>query len=194
MQRSSWIGTLVVTVIAFSGGYFAATLSPGRVPSAATAEATAARLPATCYFSPRGGCTDAIVDELNRAGHTIELQGFSFTSRPIGSALVAAARRGVHVTVLLDGPATSEHRGEPAYVASHGVPVFLDSKHAVHHNKIILIDNRTLMTGSFNFTRAAEEDNAENLLILHDQPRLQSAYEENFRKHLEHAERFDAHG
>jgi phosphatidylserine/phosphatidylglycerophosphate/cardiolipin synthase-like enzyme len=182
---------VVFVLIGFGGGYFAGAVGPGRAPADRVAEAPASTASARCYFSPRGGCTDAIVDELNAAQHTIELQGFSFTSRPIGSALVAAARRGVHVTVVLDAVQTSEHRGEPQYISNHGVPVLVDSRHAMAHNKVILIDGRTLITGSFNFTRAAEEDNAENLLVLHDQPKLQSAYEDNFRRHLEHAERFE---
>ena len=191
MQHQSWIATLVFVLIGFGGGYFAGAVGPGRTPANRAADAPASTISARCYFSPRGGCTDAVVEELNGARHTIELQGFSFTSRPIGSALVSAAHRGVHVTCLLDATQSSEHRGEPLYLASHGVPILVDSKHAMAHNKVILIDGRTLITGSFNFTRAAEEDNAENLLILHDQPRLQSAYEDNFRRHLEHAERFE---
>lgn len=191
MQYQSWIATLIFVLIGFGGGYFAGSSGPGRAPATPARDASALDSTASCYFSPRGGCTDAIVDELSRAAHTIELQGYSFTSRPIGSALVAAQRRGVHVTVVLDAAQTSDHRGEPQYIATHGVPVLLDARHAVAHNKVILIDGRVLITGSFNFTRAAEEDNAENLLILRDQPKLQSAYEDNFRKHLEHSERFD---
>ena len=191
MQQQSWIATLVFVLIGFGGGYLAGAMGPGRAPANRVPEGAGNFVSCKCYFSPHGGCTDAIVDELNAAQRTVELQGFSFTSRPIGSALVAAARRGVHVTVLLDAAQTSEHRGEPQYIASHGVPVLVDSRHAIAHNKLILIDGRTLITGSFNFTRAAEEDNAENLLVLHDQPRLQAAYEDNCRKHLEHAERFE---
>jgi len=191
MQRQSWLATVVFVLIGFGGGYFAGALGPSRAPANRAGDPAVPAISAHCYFSPAGGCTGAIVEELKAAQHSIEVQGFSFTSRPIGSALVAAARKGVHVTVLLDAAQTSEHRGEPQYIASHGVPVLVDSRHAMAHNKVILIDGRTLITGSFNFTRAAEEDNAENLLILHDQPRLQLAYEENFRRHVDHAERFE---
>ena len=190
MHHQSWVATVVFTIIGFGGGYFAASPTVRTAPM--PAGDTSLDSTSICCFSPHGGCTDTIVDELNRAAHTIELQGYSFTSRRIGDALVAAKRRGVHVTVILDAAQTSDHRSEPQYMARHGVPVLLDARHAIAHSKVILIDGRTLMTGSFNFTRAAEEDNAENLLVLRDHPRLQSAYEENFRKHLEHVESFDA--
>ena len=186
MNSQSWAATLVVVLIAFGGGFIA-----GRQgPSEASARATPHPVSAICRFSPKGGCTDAIVAAIDRAQHVVEMQGYSFTSRPIGSALVAAKRRGVKVTLVLDAAATSEHRGEADYVVRNGVPVFLDARHALAHNKVLLVDGRTLITGSFNFTRAAEEDNAENVLVLHDQPDLQDAYEDNFRQHLAHADKY----
>jgi len=186
MNSQSWAATLVVVLIAFGGGFIA-----GRQgPSPADARAARPAVSAACHFSPKGGCTDALVAEIEHARQVVELQGYSFTSRPIGSALVAAHRRGVRVTVLLDAVATGEHRGEADYVVRNGVPVFLDSRHALAHNKVLLVDGRTTVTGSFNFTRAAEEDNAENILILHDQPGVQDAYEENFRTHLAHAQKY----
>jgi phosphatidylserine/phosphatidylglycerophosphate/cardiolipin synthase-like enzyme len=68
-----------------------------------------------------------------------------------------------------------------------GIPVFIDDKHAIAHNKIMIIDDRVVITGSFNFTKAAENKNAENLLILDDLPDLTRAYQDNFQQHLRHA-------
>jgi phosphatidylserine/phosphatidylglycerophosphate/cardiolipin synthase-like enzyme len=70
------------------------------------------------------------------------------------------------------------------------VPVFIDSEHSVAHNKIMLIDGATIITGSFNFTNAAESRNAENLLIIRDHPKLAAAYAENFRLHLAHSKKY----
>jgi phosphatidylserine/phosphatidylglycerophosphate/cardiolipin synthase-like enzyme len=190
MQSQSWLATVVFAVIAFGGGYF----SGMHGPAAGWGSPTVVNSPdatAQCFFSPDGGCTDAIVTQIAAAKHSVELQGYSFTSRPIGIALVDAHRRGVDVRVVLDAASTGDHRAEALYILRAGVPVFLDAKHAISHNKVILIDESTLITGSFNFTYAAENENAENVLILHDQPKLQSAYEENFRKHLAHSERYD---
>lgn len=67
-----------------------------------------------------------------------------------------------------------------------GVKVFIDSAHAIAHNKVMLIDGRTLVTGSFNFTKAAENSNAENLVVL-ESPEAVGLYRENYLKHLEHS-------
>ena len=69
----------------------------------------------------------------------------------------------------------------------------IDSKHQIAHNKIILIDGRTVITGSFNFTTNAGKSNAENLLIIHDRPDLYAAYEANMRIHFEHSDQYGGH-
>jgi phosphatidylserine/phosphatidylglycerophosphate/cardiolipin synthase-like enzyme len=190
MQTQSWVATIFFALIAFGGGYFAGTHAPAGA-SGTPAYGVAAGREDACYFSPSGGCTQAIVNEIDLAKHSLELLGYSFTSRPIGSALVAAHKRGVDVKLVLDAGQTSEYRHEAQYVANSGIPVFLDARHGIAHNKVILIDDRTVITGSFNFTRAAEEENAENVLILRDRLKLQAVYEEDFRKHLSHSQRYD---
>ena len=65
---------------------------------------------------------------------------------------------------------------------------YIDSKHAIAHNKIMIIDRNTLITGSFNFTKSAEELNAENLLILKGNKLLVDRYIQNFNEHKEHSE------
>lgn len=187
MQQQSWLMTLLIVLIAFFGGFLAA----WHRPSAGRGATPTPDRSAACFFSPDGGCTAAIVDEIAAARHAIELQGYSFTSPAIGSALVDAARRGVDVRLLLDAAATGDNRREAIRARQAGAMVLLDSKHGLAHNKIILIDHRTLITGSFDFTPEAEADNAENVLILHDQPRLQAAFEENFGHHWTHGEPFD---
>ncbi|NMW20140.1 MAG: hypothetical protein HKK67_00580 [Chlorobiaceae bacterium] len=65
---------------------------------------------------------------------------------------------------------------------------YIDAVHAIAHNKIIIIDRSTLLTGSFNFTKAAEEKNAENLLILKGNKRLVDRYVQNFIEHKGYSE------
>ena len=190
MRGQSWLASVIFALIGFGGGYFAGARGPAGV-SGGTPAPSSLGMPAACYFSPDGGCTDAIVAELSDARNSIDLEGYSFTSHAIGDALIAAQKRGVHVTVVLDAAQTSEYRKEAQYLVHHGVPVYLDAKHAIAHNKVVLIDARTLITGSFNFTKAAEDQNAENVLVLHDQPKLQSAYENNFQIHLSHSLPYD---
>src|SRR5947208_14110223 len=54
------------------------------------------------YFSPKGGCTGAVVDALSKAKSTVLVQAYSFTSAPIAKALTDAHRRGVKIQVILD--------------------------------------------------------------------------------------------
>ena len=63
----------------------------------------------------------------------------------------------------------------------------IDPAHAIAHNKIMIIDGETVITGSFNFTKAAEKRNAENLLIIHDKD-LEGRYIENWKNHAGHSE------
>jgi phosphatidylserine/phosphatidylglycerophosphate/cardiolipin synthase-like enzyme len=143
--------------------------------------------PLEVYFSPNGGCTAAIVRELDAATRTIRVQAYSFTSRPIAQALLAAEQRGVTIEVLLDSSNRSDRYSAATFLKNHGIAVLIDGQHAIAHNKIILIDDAVIITGSFNFSRAAEESNAENLLVIRDQPELMARYQANFAAHAAHS-------
>ena len=138
-------------------------------------------------FSPNGGCTQLVVDTLAQAKQTIFVQAYSFTSAPIAQALVNASRRGVKVEAILDKSQRTEHYSEADFLARAGIPVYIDAAHAIAHNKVMVIYDEAVITGSFNFTRAAEEHNAENLLVLRDGD-LAARYQENWQKHRAHSE------
>ncbi len=185
-----FVVAVVMMAIAFGVGYMAGSggvnLGPGLSPSGAPA---ASEDGISVNFSPRGGCTDRVVEEIGRAQQSIEMQAYSFTSQPITEALIAAHHRGVKVTIVLDEKANDdpkEHSEAPEVFADK-IPTYLDARHSIAHNKIILIDGRTIITGSFNFTKQAERNNAENLLVIGGRPKLFAAYEANFREHLGHS-------
>jgi len=142
------------------------------------------------YFSPKGGCTEAIVAELGNAKKIVLVQAYSFTSAPIAKALVDSHKRGVDVRVILDKSQRSEKYSSADFVAHAGILTFIDAKHAIAHNKIMVIDGETVLTGSFNFTRAAEQKNAENLLVIRDRA-LAERYTANWNAHAEHSERYE---
>jgi phosphatidylserine/phosphatidylglycerophosphate/cardiolipin synthase-like enzyme len=139
------------------------------------------------YFSPNGGCTEAVVNNLNKATNTVLVQAYSFTSAPIAKALVDAEKRGVKVQVILDKSQRTEKYSSADFVQHAGIPTYIDAKHAIAHNKIMIIDGKTVLTGSFNFTKAAEGNNAENLLVIQD-PALASKYTTNWQAHLQHSD------
>ena len=145
------------------------------------------------YFSPRGGCTEAVIRELNKAKNTILVQAYSFTSAPIAKALLNAHKRGVKVEVILDKSQRTQKYSSATFFLNQGIPVRIDDKHAIAHNKVIIIDGEIVITGSFNFTKAAEENNAENLLVIHDR-KLASIYTKNWQDHAQHAEVYAGRG
>jgi phosphatidylserine/phosphatidylglycerophosphate/cardiolipin synthase-like enzyme len=139
------------------------------------------------HFSPKGGCTEAIVREIQHARHEILVLAYSFTSKAIAQALVDAKLRGVHVDIVLDHSNEHEVYTDMHFFLEQGLTPTIDPHHAIAHNKVMVIDNRTLLTGSFNFTQHAENDNAENLLVIKGHPELVRAYKENFQTHKAHA-------
>jgi phosphatidylserine/phosphatidylglycerophosphate/cardiolipin synthase-like enzyme len=139
------------------------------------------------YFSPRGGCTEAVVREIDNARSSILVQAYSFTSAPIAKALIEAHKRGVRVEAVLDSNQKSEKYSEADFLAHMGIPTRLDGKHAIAHNKVMILDGEVVITGSFNFTKSAEFNNAENLLVIRD-PRLAARYAANWHEHAEHSE------
>ncbi|MHB0936926.1 MAG: phospholipase D family nuclease [Armatimonadota bacterium] len=138
------------------------------------------------YFSPDGGCTQAIIDELNGARYTVLVQAYSFTSAPIAKALVAAKKRGVRVEAILDDSNNTAKYSAATFLLHADIPTWIDAKHAIAHNKVMIIDDHTVITGSFNFSKAAEERNAENLLILRDSA-LAARYTANWQEHRSHS-------
>jgi phosphatidylserine/phosphatidylglycerophosphate/cardiolipin synthase-like enzyme len=94
---------------------------------------------------------------------------------------------GVKVEVILDKSQKGNQYSSADFFANSGIPVKIDAQHAIAHNKVMIIDGGTVITGSFNFTKSAEENNAENLLIIYDK-KLASAYTKNWQEHDKHSE------
>ncbi len=140
-------------------------------------------------FTPGGNCTALIVNAINQAKTSINLQAYSFTSRPIAAAIVDAQRRGIHVEVILDKSQSRHNKYSSAkFLAHQQIPLWIDYEPAIAHNKVIIIDNNIVVTGSFNFTKAAQESNAENVLIIYDKT-LATAYSKNFETRKNVSER-----
>lgn len=171
--------------------FFSLLYACSSLPSSISADRTTGSPLTEAYFSPHGSATEAVVRELDNAKQEIFVQAYSFTSAPIAKALVNAHKRGVKVTVVLDRSQRSVKYSSADFVVHSGIPTYIDAKHAIAHNKIMIIDGATLITGSFNFTKAAEEKNAENLLIIKGDAGLVNKYLANFKAHLEHSERYE---
>ncbi len=156
---------------------------------AGTEKINAGPVSAEVYFSPGGGCTAAVVAELQKATSNVLVQAYSFTSKDIAKALVAAHKRGVIVQVILDKSNLTEKYSSADFLAHAGIQTLIDSEHAIAHNKVMVIDGDTVITGSFNFTKAAEVRNAENLLVIQSTV-LAAKYIENWKAHAAHSKAY----
>ena len=143
-------------------------------------------------FTPGDDVARIIVEALRAARSQILVQAFSFTHRDIARALIDAHGRGVDVQVIADAEQTDliENTVVPELDAA-GVPVYLDEQHVAAHNKVTVIDEghpwAAVITGSYNFTFAAQFRNAENLLVLRGGPHIVRAYADNWRRHRSHS-------
>jgi phosphatidylserine/phosphatidylglycerophosphate/cardiolipin synthase-like enzyme len=140
------------------------------------------------YFSPKGGVTDAVIRELKAARREVLVLAYSFSSKPIAEALVDAKTRGVQVEIVLDRSNEQEDYSDLHLFLEQGLAPMIDGHHAIAHNKLMIIDQRTLITGSFNFTHQAEAENAENLLVVKGHPQLIGVYRQNFLAHKSHSQ------
>ncbi len=139
------------------------------------------------YFTPGDSAEAAIVDQLLGAKDSILVQAYSFTNPAIASALVGARERGVKVVMLLDKSHRTQKYSAADFTTHGGVETLIDDRHAIAHNKIMIIDGQVVITGSYNFTKAAEKSNAENLVII-ESPEVAAKYLQNWQKHHRHSQ------
>lgn len=142
------------------------------------------------YFSPNGGCQDAVVSEIRKATQTIDIAMYYLSSKDIAQALLKASENNVQVRIVLDQGQEIEPASKSGYLIKHGFNVRYHLGFGLMHNKFAIIDGKTLITGSFNWTLTAEERNEENLLIISDEATIEK-YSERF-KYLWDTSRLDS--
>jgi phosphatidylserine/phosphatidylglycerophosphate/cardiolipin synthase-like enzyme len=139
-------------------------------------------------FSPDMGATDLVVKAIGESRKTIRLAAYSFTSKPVAQALLNAHKRGVDVKVVVDKSQAKARYTSATFLANVGIPTRIDYKYAIMHNKFIVIDDVNVETGSFNFTSAAEHKNAENVIVLRNDPAVAKQYAEEWARLWEESE------
>jgi phosphatidylserine/phosphatidylglycerophosphate/cardiolipin synthase-like enzyme len=180
MNRRGAVARSLVVVLSLAAAAAAAAdaPSPRRYPAAGTVEIA---------FTPGDPVDNLIIAAIDRAQTEVLVHAYTFTHRRIAQALISARRRGIAVAVLAD---REQARAVPqnvlAQLASGGIEVWLDGNFAAAHNKVIVIDaglpRATTITGSYNFTLAAQRSNAENIVVLHDNEPVARAYRDNWRR------------
>lgn len=132
----------------------------------AASPATAAPANVTACFTPGQDCEGRIVAEISRARADIRVQAYGLTSTAILRALRDAIGRGVAVRAVLDRTNAAKRYGSAEYLRMAGAEVWIDDAVSIAHNKVIVIDWHEVIGGSFNYTRAAQTRNAENVTFI----------------------------
>jgi phosphatidylserine/phosphatidylglycerophosphate/cardiolipin synthase-like enzyme len=154
--------------------------SANAVPSGQPYQFAAGANYTLCFVPDGASCEDLLVDSINSTTKSLLIQAYSFTSAPIAKAVVAAHERGVDVRVILDKSQTSERYTSATFIKNAGIPVVIDSRPAIAHNKVMVFDQRAVFTGSFNFTKSAQQRNAENGILIRGDGALVKAYTDNW--------------
>ncbi|MGP1932232.1 MAG: phospholipase D family protein [Arsenophonus sp. ET-YP4-MAG3] len=133
-------------------------------------------------FSPGRKAKQIILSAIEEAKKSIDIAAYSFTSKPIALALINARNRGVNIRVVADKKSNSKKYTAVTYLSNHHIPVRLNDKYAIMHNKFMIIDNHSVETGSFNYTKNAENRNAENVIYIKNRPDIAEKYTQEFNR------------
>ncbi|MBM3254648.1 MAG: phospholipase D family protein, partial [Candidatus Omnitrophica bacterium] len=136
------------------------------------------------FFSPQGNCLQEIISQIDKAKSSIYIAMYYFTSREIAQALVRAKQRGIDIRVCLNTPEQNSEYDKYSkyiYLKNNSIPVKLIKGKGIMHNKFCIIDETIVLTGSYNWTKRAEFDNDENMLVINSKE-LARIYEERFEQ------------
>lgn len=161
------------------GGVFSGLLPGSRAPDARPIPLTGQ---VEIGFSPKGGAEALVIRAIDSAQKEILVAAYSFTSKPVAQALLSAHKRGVQVRAVLDKSQRSERYSAATFLANQGISVRIDEKHAIQHNKYLVIDGHSVELGSFNYSRAAAERNAENVMVIWNQPEVARQYRADWER------------
>ena len=139
------------------------------------------------YFTPPIGGAGGLIKHIDASKKTIKVMAYGFTAMPLSDALVKAHRRGVKVQLLQDEKSAGNNSDAVNQLIAAGIEVRSDGKHAIQHNKVMLLDDDIVITGSYNFTKSAEVRNAENIIILKS-AYAAKRYADNWVAHWGHGE------
>ncbi|MFV9505204.1 MAG: phospholipase D-like domain-containing protein [Oscillochloridaceae bacterium umkhey_bin13] len=131
------------------------------------------------YFSPHESVRPQVLAQIEAARSQIDVLAFAFTDPSIGAALAERQAAGVPVRVVFETRNIRGTGSQQLALLEAGIEVLPDGNCYTMHHKVIIIDQRVVITGSYNFTGRAEDVNDENLLIIHD-PQLARAYQAEF--------------
>ncbi len=147
-----------------------------------TLQSPTATMTTEVAFAPDPAALQLVLKGIAQARRSIHLAAYVFTSKPVATALLEAKRRGVEVAVVADMQENQRQYSATRYLANQQLPVRLNGKYAILHDKFMIIDQQHVQTGSFNYTASAASKNAENVLIIWNAPALAARYESQWQR------------
>jgi phosphatidylserine/phosphatidylglycerophosphate/cardiolipin synthase-like enzyme len=157
-------------------------------------EARGAGATVEAWFTPGDDIARVISERIAAARKSVQVQAYLFTNRTIAAALAKAARRGIVVEIVADAK-QHESGGLPVLSSLDraGARIWLAGDYAAFHNKVVLVDAGTpgavVITGSYNFTQAAQDRNAENVVVISGSPEVAARFARDFERHRARASR-----
>lgn len=138
-------------------------------------------------FAPGPEPLKEIVKRIDAAKESILVLAYNFSSEEIGDALVSAKKRKCVVSVVVDHKALNEKGCQAPKCEAARIPVYDDPKHPIAHNKVLIIDGEIVVTGSYNFSKAAGH-NGENIIVIRGK-QIADLYTQQFNWHKQHSDK-----
>lgn len=129
--------------------------------------------------------TEVIDEEINSAKSEILVQAYAFTSKSMTDAIIEAGKRGVKIEVILD---KSQKSTSATFLANSGIQVYIDNKHSIANNMVIIIDRSTVITDFPNYEKLENKSDVDKLLIIRDNKQLLHLCLKGFEEHKGHSE------
>jgi phosphatidylserine/phosphatidylglycerophosphate/cardiolipin synthase-like enzyme len=182
------LSCLLIGAVVGAGGTYAA-MNAGKIPAFAavsslesgitdevssltSGKAVSTESGTMSYYFPRGGedAEPALVSVIDSAKESLDIAIYSFTDQNVASAVIADKKRGVTVRVITDRECADNSYQKKVLneLKSAGIPVKYNTHSGLMHLKVTIADDSTVTTGSFNYTKSAEEKNDEVLVVIND--------------------------
>lgn len=130
------------------------------------------------YFSPGEACRSVIITQLNQALRDVKICVFTISDDQITDAIITTHKKGVQIQVITDNDKMEDEGSDIEQLADEGIPVKIDNTPNHMHHKFMVVDERALLTGSYNWTRSAARYNHENILLTKETPVIRSYLKE----------------
>ncbi len=137
--------------------------------------------PSSAFFSPGTACRDAIIHQLNIANSDLRICVFTISDDLITDAIIKAKKRGINILILTDNDKLYDLGSDINRLAGEGIEIKVDNTSNHMHHKFMLVDDRILVNGSYNWTRSAAKFNQENIIVTADRT-LMNMFQKEFDK------------